>query len=154
LDQEEDWGFKATRFKAENIDYRFFGGPSKESLPLREHYAYNFFVKDGIKAAIRHSHIAENADEIELIIDEKARTKEDNFLKYVRRAVAEMCPGVSITVRDCPSETERLVQVCDIITGAHNTLLVQGAGTKKIATAQKLWLGRCQQYHHQLQEWK
>ncbi len=151
MDQEQSWEYKATRFKAEEIDFRFLGGKSREARAVRgEHYAYNVFVKHGVKAALRFSHLGEGAEQLEVIIDEKKRTKEDNFLEYLRRSLAETYPGVEVSVRDCPSEQERLVQVCDIISGAHNTLLVKAAGPKKLAIAKRVWLGRCQQFHYHL----
>jgi len=151
LDREEEWEYKATRFKAKEIDFRFFGGRAIASKPVKgEHYAYNFFVKEGIMAALRYSRLARDAGEIEIIVDEKARTKEDNFLEYIRRTVAEKFPGVEVSVRDCPSEEERLVQVCDIISGAHNTRLVQRAGASKCAVAERVWKKRCQEYDYRL----
>jgi len=151
LNHEDGWEYKATRFKAERIDFRFFGAEHPKSKPVeREHYVYNFFVKEGIAAALRYSHICEAADELEIIVDEKARTREDNFLEYIRRTFAEQKPGLKVIVRDCPSETERLVQVCDIISGTHNTLLVRAAGATKITAAERIWGHRCQQYEYKL----
>ncbi|MGA9019109.1 MAG: DUF3800 domain-containing protein [Candidatus Cybelea sp.] len=154
IDQNSDWEYKATRFKASEIDFRFFGGESREARAVNgEHYAYNVFVKHGVKAALRFSPIMDDVEELEIIIDEKHRTKEDNFQEYLRRSLAEMYPGVDVVVRDCPSHEERLVQVCDIISGAHNTLLVRAAREAKIAAAQRVWLGRCQQFHCRLKNW-
>lgn len=153
LDREAGWEFKATRFRADHIDFRFFGGETREQRPVRrEHHAYNFFVKSGIAAALRHSHIARDADEIEIVVDEKARTKEDNFLRYLRWSFSETAPGVRFWTRDCASEHERLIQVADILSGAHNTMLVQASGGTKLRVAGEVWLGRCQHWEYPLKK--
>jgi hypothetical protein len=154
IDQQFNWEYKATRFKAEEIDFRFLGGKTREARAVKgEHYAYNVFVKHGLRAVLSTSDIIKGCTELEIVIDEKVRTKEDNFLEYLRRTLAEDHPGLKVLVRDCPSGEERLIQVCDILSGAHNTLLIRAAGPAKVAAAERVWLARCEEFHCHLKSY-
>lgn len=148
LNGEHGWEYKATRFAAEKIDFRHFGG-DQEFLhdAHRMHYVYNRFVREGIQSALRYSAIdIPTGGGVDIVVDEKARTREDNFITYLEDFFAEKYPRANVTVRDPASETERLIQVCDIISGAHNSLLVRACGPKKLAVADHVWMGRCKQW--------
>lgn len=143
---EPSWEFKATVFELDNLDFTFFGGTENRAPIEREHTAYNYFVKTAIEAALRYSSLISEATDIEIIIDEKTRTANDNFSHYLERTFKRNYPDANIIIRDCPSEDERLIQACDIMSGARNTILVKMAGLTKQTAAVRVWLPRCKSY--------
>lgn len=148
LDREAGWEYKATRFAAEQIDFRHHGCAEKFDAQ-RVHHIYNNFVRKGVDAALEVSEIVEGS-EIEIILDEKKRTREDDFAKYLKEHYEKQYPGVSVIVRDAPSESERMLQLCDIVSGAHNSLIVRACGQNKLTAAEEIWLARCQEWEFPL----
>jgi hypothetical protein len=134
----EGWAFRATRFKASSVDLRAFHG--------RPHLAYNHFVRIAIDAALAHSRLTIQPC-LDITIDAKQRLNDDDFLHglYARYDAPAATNGSRrtglVAVREIASHAHDLVQACDLLSGAHHTMLTaRHCGKRKAALASDVWL--------------
>lgn len=129
----DGWEFRAARFKASAVDLRAFHG--------RPHLAYNHFVRLAIDVALSCSRIVLHPG-LNITIDAKQRLHQDDFLHglHARYDATSAPNGVSrtglVAVREIASDEHDLIQVCDLLSGAHHTMLTaQHCGNRKAALA-------------------
>jgi hypothetical protein len=134
----DGWEFRAARFEASAVDLRAFRG--------RPHLAYNHFVQLAIDVALRCSRIVLHPG-LNITIDAKQRLHQDDFLHglHARYDATSAPNGVArtglVAVREIASDEHDLVQVCDLLSGAHHTMLrAQHCGNRKAALAPDVWL--------------
>ncbi len=132
------WEFRATRFEARAVNLASFGG--------KPHLAYNRFVRIAIDGALRFSRIAVYAG-LDITIDAKQRLHEDDFLQCLRAhydttSSPDGTPRRGlVTIREIASKDHDLVQLCDLLSGAHHTTLTaEHCGSRKAALAPEVWL--------------
>ncbi|MEA2663813.1 MAG: hypothetical protein QOI11_757 [Candidatus Eremiobacteraeota bacterium] len=138
IDAVDEWEFRAARLEAGAVDMRSFGG--------RPHLAYNRFVRSAIDDALRCSQIAVHRG-LDVTIDAKQRLHDDDFLRdlhawYDDTTAPDGTPRTGlVSVREVASEEHDLVQVCDLLSGAHHTMLTaEHCGNRKAALAPDVWL--------------
>ncbi|MGA2759508.1 MAG: DUF3800 domain-containing protein, partial [Candidatus Cybelea sp.] len=121
------WAYKATCIPVENFDLSYYGN--------REDRAYNRMVRMGIEMALfRYPRIPIRED-FDITIDMKQRLAADNCIEYIRqqcegpeiigRNGEEFLKFRSVEVREVDSKTSDLVQLCDLFSGAKNSLLAK-----------------------------
>ena len=132
------WEFRAARFRVSAVDLRAFRG--------RPHLAYNHFVRLAIDAALGRSRLTIHAG-LDITIDAKRRLHDDDFLHGLRTwydalpaPIGDSRTGL-VAVREVASHEHDLVQVCDLLSGAHHTMLTaHHCGYRKVALATDVWL--------------
>lgn len=143
-----DWEYKDTCVPVKGFDLSYYGG--------REDLAYNRMVRHGIDAALRFPKITIHR-ELDITIDAKQRLGVDNCLQYIRERYAEMeleerdgeafVTWRPVAVRELDSKLDDLIQVCDLISGARNSVLAKACGPRKLALAPQMWIpDRCREF--------